>query len=85
MVVSCFTLNRQCSSHVTAVLSLECDEKFNISRIFHTLLVPVFLNFSVLALGAGQELNLVPHLHGHYIPQMSSVCGKHVTLVTVLT
>lgn len=43
LVVSCFTLYRQCSSHVTAVLSLECDEKFNISRIFQTLSVPVFL------------------------------------------
>lgn len=34
------------------------------------------VNFCFSAIGAGETVDLVPHFHGHYIPDTSIVCGK---------
>lgn len=44
-----------------------------------------YANFCFSAIGAGEAIDLVPHFHGHYIPDTSIVCGKKHVVCQIIT
>lgn len=44
-----------------------------------------YVKFCFPAIGAGEAFDIVPHFHGHYIPDTSIVCGKeHVVCQKII-